>query len=90
LRCFIWTSIWIGSRIAAELCGNMIPCVRFVCYGSAVCDGFLALRRGGTRRACGTVLLFGSLLRLGTFGMLLSGARIARVVALDCIDVSCH
>ena len=68
----------------------MIPCVRFVCYGSAVCDGFLALRRGGTRRACGMVLLFGSLLRLGTFGMLLSGARIARVVALNCIDVSCH
>ncbi|XP_070055328.1 uncharacterized protein [Nicotiana tomentosiformis] len=48
-----------------------------------VCDGFLALRRSGTRRAC-------EISRLSTFGMFLFGARIAQVVALDCTDVSCH
>ena len=27
---------------------------------------------------------------MNTFGMLLLGARVAQVMALDCIDVSCH
>jgi len=31
LRCFMRSSVWIGSRVAAKLCGKMTWRVRFVC-----------------------------------------------------------
>lgn len=42
-RYIIWTSVWMGLRIVAELYCGIILCDRFVCFGFVVCDGFLAL-----------------------------------------------
>ncbi|XP_070050563.1 uncharacterized protein [Nicotiana tomentosiformis] len=39
-----WAGVWIGSRTVAELCWDISLCVCFVCFGSTLCDGFMALR----------------------------------------------
>ena len=77
----MWTSVWIGSRMAAKLCGDMTFRVRFVCYISMMWDGFSSLYCGGTGELEVQFFRLSHFHELSMLELLLIGARIVRVVA---------
>jgi len=80
LRCFMWSSIWIRSRVAAKLCGNMTLLVK-------LCVLFLWCETGS--QPCVVAVLefevqlsqLSHIHDLSMFGPFLMGARIMQVVA---------
>ena len=81
LRCFMWSSIWIGTRVAAKLCGNMTLRVKFVCPISMMWDRVSALCCGSTGEFEVQLSQLSHFHDLSMFGPFLIGARIMQVVA---------
>lgn len=73
-----------------KLCGGLNIRVRFVCSVSMTCDEFSALCCGGTGELAVQLFHSSHFHDLSMFGLLFIGARIARIVALVCIDMSYH